>query len=233
MVHLSIRNIQAANMIFSSWALVFLAIGIIIEEWAELTFEPKQHKLIHNPWICCNPIWPEGRLEVVRNLLILVLNLSFFHNLLLGLEFTYMIPQTKLILFMTAYIAVLTGIFLFCALILYQQKLKEGESMYYSGYRITWIIFITYINVFLLIVSGFLSFLQYKHCIDGCAWLTNIPKSARESQVMEPSGASIKVISLPASREMPRSIVRVHSAHVKEASPNKAHIQARRVTWAV
>lgn len=61
MVHLSIRNIQAANMIFSSWALVFLAIGIIIEEWAELTFEPKQHKLIHNPWICCNPIWPEGQ----------------------------------------------------------------------------------------------------------------------------------------------------------------------------
>uniref|UniRef100_A0A8C3VRA8 Transmembrane protein 225 domain-containing protein n=1 Tax=Catagonus wagneri TaxID=51154 RepID=A0A8C3VRA8_9CETA len=233
MVHLSIRNIQATNMIFSSWALVFLAVGIIIEEWAELTFEPKQHKLIHNPWICCNPIWPEGRLEVIRNLLILVLNLSFFHNLLLGFEFTYMIPQTKLILFMTAFLAVLTGILLFCALILYQQKLKEGESMYYSSYRITWIIFINYINVFFLIVSGYLSFLQYRHSIDSCVCPANTPKSARESQVVEPSGTSIKVISLPESGEMPRSIVRVHSAHMKEASPNKAQIQLRRVTWAV
>ena len=34
-------------------------------------------------------------LEVVRNILIVVFSFSFMHNLLLGFEFTYTIPQTK------------------------------------------------------------------------------------------------------------------------------------------
>ena len=48
-------------------------------------------------------------LEVVRNILIVVFSLSFMHNLLLGFEFTYMIPQTKYTLIMTACLAFLTG----------------------------------------------------------------------------------------------------------------------------
>ena len=48
-------------------------------------------------------------LEVIRNILIVVFSLSFMHNLLLGFEFTYMIPQTKYTLIMTACLAFLTG----------------------------------------------------------------------------------------------------------------------------
>ena len=48
-------------------------------------------------------------LEVVRNILIVVFSFSFMHNLLLGFEFTYMIPQTKYTLIMTACLAFLTG----------------------------------------------------------------------------------------------------------------------------
>ena len=51
-------------------------------------------------------------LEVVRNILIVVVSLSFMHNLLLGFEFTYMIPQTKYTLIMTSCFAFLTGNFL-------------------------------------------------------------------------------------------------------------------------
>lgn len=44
--------------------------------------------------------------------MILVLNLSLFHNLFLGLEVTYLIPSTKRILFTTAFLSFLTGNFL-------------------------------------------------------------------------------------------------------------------------
>ncbi|XP_036718348.1 transmembrane protein 225 [Balaenoptera musculus] len=233
MVHILVRKIQATNMFFSSWVLVFLAVGIIIEEWAELKLEPKKPRISHSPWICCTSVWPEGGLEVVRNMLILVLNLSFLHNLFLGFEFTYMIPQTKHILVMTACLAFLTGILLLCALLLYQQMISQGESVYYSSYKITWIIFTAYLSVFFLIVSGFLSLLQHKQSVDSSASLTTMPKSARESQVMEQSGASIKVISLPASTAMPHSIVRVHSAQTKEDAPERPQVQARHVTWAL
>lgn len=50
---------------------------------------------------------------------------------------------------------------------------------------------------------------------------------------MEQHGVSIKVVSLPAGTAMPRSIVRLHSAHMKEDSPERLNIQARRVTWAL
>ncbi|CAI9166805.1 unnamed protein product [Rangifer tarandus platyrhynchus] len=122
---------------------------------------------------------------MVRNILIVVLGLSFMHSLLLDFEFTYTIPQTKYTLIMTACFAFLTG---------------------------------------------FLSLLQYKQSINGSGSLITIRKSARESQVMEQHGVSIKVVSLPAGTAMPRSIVRVHSAHVKEDSPKRPHVQAHRVT---
>lgn len=44
--------------------------------------------------------------------MISVLSLSFFHNLFLGLEFTYLIPQTKHVLFVTVILSVFTGNFL-------------------------------------------------------------------------------------------------------------------------
>uniref|UniRef100_A0A8B9YL21 Transmembrane protein 225 domain-containing protein n=1 Tax=Bos mutus grunniens TaxID=30521 RepID=A0A8B9YL21_BOSMU len=208
-VHILVRKVKATNMFFSYWVLVLLAIGLIIEEWAEL-----------NPWICCTSLWPSDGLEVIRNILIVVLSLSFMHNLLLGFEFTYMIPQTKYTLIMTACLAFLTGILLLGALLLYHHMLRQGESVYYSSYKISWIIFTAYLNVLFLFISGFLSLLQYKQPIDG-------------SGIMEQHGVSIKVVSLPAGTAMPRSIVRLHSAHMKEDSPERLNIQARRVTWAL
>ncbi|NP_001073753.2 transmembrane protein 225 [Bos taurus] len=231
MVHILVRKVEATNMFFSSWTLVFLAVGIIIEEWAELKLGPQKPTITHSPWICCTPLWPSDGLEVIRNILIVVLSLSFMHNLLLGFEFTYMIPQTKYTLIMTACLAFLTGILLLGALLLYHHMLRQGESVYYSSYKISWIIFTAYLNVLFLFISGFLSLLQYKQPIDGSGSL--IPRSARKSQVMEQHGVSIKVVSLPAGTAMPRSIVRLHSAHMKEDSPERLNIQARRVTWAL
>uniref|UniRef100_A0A8C6EH10 Transmembrane protein 225 domain-containing protein n=1 Tax=Moschus moschiferus TaxID=68415 RepID=A0A8C6EH10_MOSMO len=231
MVHILVRKVEAANMFLSSWILVFLAIGIIIEEWAELKLGHQKPMISHNPWICCTSLWSSDGLEVVRNILIVVLSLSFMHNLLLGFEFTDMIPQTKFTLIMTACLAFLTGILLLGALLLYHHMLTQGKSVYYSSYKISWIIFTAYLNILLSFASGFLSLLQYKQSIGGSG--SRIPKSARESQVMEQHGVSIKVISLPAGTAMPRSIVRIHSAHTKEDSPGRLNVQARRVTWAL
>ena len=61
MVNVSLRNIQAIDMFFSSWALVFMAIGILMEEWVELTLETKKNTVSHSPWICCTILWPEGQ----------------------------------------------------------------------------------------------------------------------------------------------------------------------------
>ena len=41
MVHILVRKVEATNMLFSSWVLVLLAIGLIIEEWAELKLGPQ------------------------------------------------------------------------------------------------------------------------------------------------------------------------------------------------
>ncbi|CAN0322576.1 unnamed protein product [Rangifer tarandus platyrhynchus] len=151
-------------------------------------------------------------------------------DLLLDFEFTYTIPQTKYTLIMTACFAFLTGILLLSALLLYHHMLTQGKFVYYLSYKICWISFTAYLNILLLFTSGFLSLLQYKQSINGSGSLITIRKSARESQVMEQHGVSIKVVSLPAGTAMPRSIVRVHSAHVKEDSPKRPHVQAHRVT---
>ncbi|KAG5196305.1 hypothetical protein JEQ12_010991 [Ovis aries] len=95
-------------------------------------------------------------LEVVRNILIVVLSFSFMHNLLLGFEFTYMIPQTKytlmtcLPLFPHRYTAA---------------KLEPPLKWHWPLDK-------------------------YKQSINGSASLITIPKSARESQVMEQHGVS-------------------------------------------
>ncbi|XP_014699176.1 transmembrane protein 225 [Equus asinus] len=233
MVHISTRNVQATNMLFSSWALVFLAVGIIIEEWVELKFETKNDTISHSPWICCTSVWPEDNLKVVRILMIWVLSLSFFHNMFLGLEFTYLLPQSKLVLFVNVFLSFLSGILLLCALLRYHRNLRQGQSVYYASYRITWIIFTAYLNVFFFIVSGILSILQHKQFINCCGSLTILHESVREIQDIQQSESSIRGTSLPARTAMPRSIVRVHSTHTGEDSPNKSQIQTRRVTWAL
>ena len=50
---------------------------------------------------------------------------------------------------------------------------------------------------------------------------------------MEQHGVSIKVVSLPAGTAMTHSIVQLHSAHMKEDSPKRPHVQAHDVTWAL
>ncbi|XP_029813563.1 transmembrane protein 225 [Suricata suricatta] len=228
MVKISSRGIQATNMVFSSWALFFLAIGIIMGEWVELTLETKINTISHSPWICCTTIWPEDGLEVVRTIMILVLSLSFIHNLFLGLEFAYLIPQTKHTIFITVFLSFFTGLLLLCALLLYHQKLSQGKFVYYSSYKITWIIFTAYLNVSLFVASGFLSLLQYKQSINSFACLTIIRTPNREIKDIQESGNSVKVISSPEQLAMPRKII-----HTKEDFPNRPQIQTRRVTWAV
>ncbi|EPY84482.1 transmembrane protein 225-like protein [Camelus ferus] len=178
-----IRNVQATNMFFSSWALVFLVMGIILEQWVELKLGPEKPSLPHSPWICCTTDWPEDGLKVVRDMMLLVFSLSLLHNLLLGLEFTYMIPQTKHILFMTASLSFFTGALLLSALVLYQHHLRQAESVYHCSYRVTWNFFIAYSTIFFFIASGFLSFLQHKQSMNSSASLTIIPESAQEDQV--------------------------------------------------
>lgn len=60
MVQKLIRNIQAANMFFSSWALVFLVLGVVVDDWVELKFETKKISKSHSPWIHTT-IWSEGQ----------------------------------------------------------------------------------------------------------------------------------------------------------------------------
>lgn len=66
MVNVSFRNIQAMNVMFSSWALVFMAIGVLTEEWVELTLETKENTIRHSPWICCTTLWPEGQKDTME-----------------------------------------------------------------------------------------------------------------------------------------------------------------------
>uniref|UniRef100_A0A452FWL1 Transmembrane protein 225 n=1 Tax=Capra hircus TaxID=9925 RepID=A0A452FWL1_CAPHI len=224
MVHILVRKVEASNMFFSSWVLVFLAIGLIIEEWAELKLGPQKHRITHSSWICCTSLWLSDGLEVVRNILIVVFSFSFMHNLLLGFEFTYMIPQTKYTLMTCNSLSSATSILLLIVLLLYHHMLTQGESVYRSSYKVFWVIVTAYLNTLLLFASdeclqGFLSLLQYKQSINGSGSLITIPKSARESQVMEQR--SFKVVSLPAGTAMPHSIVWIHSAHMKEDSPKR------------
>ncbi|KAG8522326.1 Transmembrane protein 225, partial [Galemys pyrenaicus] len=228
MLQISTRKIQATNMFFSSWGLVFLTVGILVEEWVKLKLDTEEY-ISHNPWICCTTVWPEDKLEVVRNTMILVLNLSFLHNLYLGLEFTSMIPQMQYIHFIPVIFSFFTGILLFFALLLYHQKLREGQAVYYSSYEISWITFIAYLNVFCFIASGesgtlkgILSLVPQSY---SCSCLNIIHICPTESLDLQSSEMSIKPVSLPERTAMPRSIVR---SHCREDSINKPHIQTRR-----
>ena len=90
-----------------------------------------------------------------------------------------------------------------------------------------------FITFWLLFSPGILSVLQHKQSINCCASLTILHESEREIQDIQQSESSIRGTSLPAHTAMPHSIVRVHSTHTGEDSPNKSQIQTRRVTWAL
>uniref|UniRef100_A0A8C5V1N3 Transmembrane protein 225 n=1 Tax=Microcebus murinus TaxID=30608 RepID=A0A8C5V1N3_MICMU len=220
MFHLSHRSTQAMKTLFSSWNIIVFIVGIIINEWVELTSERKNTKISHSPWMaCCTKVWPEDALEIIRIMMILVLNLSFILNLTFGLESTYIIPQNRYINIITVCLSFLSGTLLFCVLLLYYVKLWQGQSLYRFSFRISWINFTGYINVFFLFVCGILSVLQHRQYYS-CSCL----KTHKSGIKSKESDISIKVIALPEHTAIPRSIVHV---------PNKSQIQTRRVTWAL
>nr|KAF6404308.1 transmembrane protein 225 [Molossus molossus] len=183
MVHLSTRNVQAINMFFSSWALLLLASGVMLNNWVIINSETKTNKKSHSPWMTTT-IWPKGTL-------------------------------------------------LLSSLLLYQQKLKQGQSVYYFSYKITWIIFTAYLSVSFIFCSGIFSFLEYKQSVNTCTCQTTITNSARESQDTQQSDSSNQVIPLPEQISIPRSIVHMNTEDSKEGFPKASQIQKRRVTWAL
>ncbi|XP_007948158.1 transmembrane protein 225 [Orycteropus afer afer] len=235
MVEISIRSIQNTNMILSSLALIIMVIGTVTDKWIELKLETKTITINHSPWmICCITIWPEDKLEVVRIMMILTLSLSFLINLVLGMEFTYLIPPTNYVHLITAFLSFLTGILLLSALVLYHHKLRQGQFIYYSSYKITWIPYSAYINVTFFVSCGILSILNYLQLVKSFTCFNFINKSVRECNKVWQSGDSIKVISSVDPAIMPRSIVRPYSMSLKVDDVEKSPpVQARRVTWAL
>ncbi|XP_006834063.1 PREDICTED: transmembrane protein 225 [Chrysochloris asiatica] len=235
MVEILIRNIQTANLFFSSLALTILVIGTITEKWIELKLEAEKLTINHSPWmLCCITIWPEDDLEVVRIMMILTISFSFLLNLALGMEFTYLIPHTKYIHIFTAFFSFLTGILLLSALVLYHNKLRQGQSVYYSSYEITWVAYTAYVNVTFIVICGILSILNYLQFVKRFTLLNIIRKSVKESNEVPQSRDSIQVISTVDPTTMPRSIVRLPSMSGKEDVLRKSpRVQARRVTWAL
>ncbi|XP_011857033.1 PREDICTED: transmembrane protein 225 [Mandrillus leucophaeus] len=229
MVHVSKRSIQGMNILLSSWVVVLTVIGVTLDEWVELISEDEGIKINHSPWMtCCPAVWPEDDLKVVRIMMMSILGLSFLLNLILGMKFTYLIPQNKSLQLFTAILSFFSGILLLWALMLYHNKLKHGQSVHFSTYRITWIMNTAYLNVFFLSVCGILSLLECKLSTGSCTCL-NIHTSDTECKESE---NSIEGISLPEHAAKPRSIVRAHTVNSKEDILNK-QVQTRRVTWAL
>lgn len=79
----------------------------------------------------------------------------------------------------------------------------------------------------LLFSPGILSFLECKQSTKIFPCLTLIHTPEKESQDIEESDSSIKVVPSPEAA-IPRSIV-----HTKDDSPNRPQLQTRRVTWAL
>ncbi|CAK6440364.1 unnamed protein product [Pipistrellus nathusii] len=229
-MQLTSRNLQAINVFISSCSLVFLALGILVDDWVILSIETEENVKIHSPWKY-STIWPKGDMEVVRIMLLVVLSLSYFYNCYLGMEYTYMFPQTACVTFTAALLTCFTGILLISALLLYHIRLRQGKSVYYSNYHLTWNISTAYISIFLHFASGFFSLLEYQRAID-----SSLPSetASQGSDFRMQSGSSIQVISLPETSPPPPSIVRVRSQESKDSDiPKPTQIQKRRVTWAL
>nr|KAF6282929.1 transmembrane protein 225 [Myotis myotis] len=179
---------------------------------------------------CLSP----GDMEVIRVMLIIVLSLSYFYNFFLGLEFTYMIPQTTCVIFMAVFLTFFTGVLLLSALLLYHIKLRQGKSVYYSNYHITWNISTAYISIFFHFASGLFSLLEYQRVMKKSASVTTMENSGRDSDMRQQSGSSIQVIPLPERSPILPSIVHTHSDPSKESRLQRdSQMQKRRVTWAM
>ncbi|XP_028002664.1 transmembrane protein 225 [Eptesicus fuscus] len=232
-MQLSIRNIQAINMFISSWALVFLALGILVDDWVILNIETRANIKIHSPWIS-STIWPKGDMEVIRVMLIVVLSLSYCHNCYLGLEFTYMFPQTACVTFTAAFLTFFTGTLLLSTLLLYHIKLRQGKSVYYSNYHFTWNISTAYLSIFFHFASGFFSLLQHQRTTNSSTSEATMQHLGQDSDFRQQSGNSIQVIPLPEPTPILPSIVHVPSPKTRENElPKASQIQKRRVTWAL
>lgn len=59
-MHLSIRNIQAINMFVSSLSLVFLALGILVNDWVKINIDARTNVKSHSPW-APSTIWSKGK----------------------------------------------------------------------------------------------------------------------------------------------------------------------------
>ncbi|XP_023617827.1 transmembrane protein 225 isoform X1 [Myotis lucifugus] len=175
-----------------------------------------------------------GEMEVIRVMLIIVLSLSYFYNFFLGLEFTYMIPQTACVIFMAVFLTCFTGVLLLTTLLLYHIKLRQGKSVYYSNYHLTWNISTAYISIFFHFASGLFSLLEYQRVMKNSASESTMENFGRDSDMRRQSGSSIQVISLPERSPILPSIVQVPSDPSKEDRlPKASQMQKRRVTWAM
>ncbi|XP_070255580.1 transmembrane protein 225 isoform X2 [Myotis yumanensis] len=169
-----------------------------------------------------------GEMEVIRVMLIIVLSLSYFYNFFLGLEFTYMIPQTACVIFMAVFFTFFTGVLLLTTLLLYHIKLRQGKSVYYSNYHLTWNISTAYISIFFHFAS------EYQRVMKNGASESTMETFGRDSDTRQQSGSSIQVISLPERSSIQPSVVQVHSDPSKEGRlPKASQMQKRRVTWAM
>ncbi|XP_048196723.1 transmembrane protein 225 [Perognathus longimembris pacificus] len=224
------RNIQTANILFSSWALTLLVIGLIMEEWAELLPRTKKNKISHSPWkTCCTAFWPDG-LKAIKMTLVVVLSLAFHLNLIMGLQLTSMLPQNKCVHITIAFLGFITGFLLLYALVKYYLKLKQGQAVYFSSFRTTWVFMATCFAVIIFLTCGVLSLLQCKQSLQSCSCLRLRASGAR----LPLARSSIEVISERAA--VPRSIVRVHSTNTtskEEELLGRASAPERHVSWAV
>ncbi|EDL95220.1 PMP22 claudin domain-containing protein [Rattus norvegicus] len=231
MMRIPNRSIQAANIFFSSGAILLLIAGLIMENWVELIPKVRKDKVTHSPWLgCCPPFWPEESLEAIRRMMMMSLNISIYLNLIIGLQFTYMISQNKCVHLLIGFLSFFTGCLLFYAIIVYHHKLNKGQYVYFVNYKTKWIVFTIYLTIALFLTCGIFSFIQ---CTNRCACMKFcVPHTESSSKAMTQN--TIQVISLPPRSEMPRSIVHMHSDMPgKEGSISKPHLQSRRVTWAL
>ncbi|ERE74536.1 transmembrane protein 225 isoform X1 [Cricetulus griseus] len=230
MIHIPNRSILAANVIFSSGAIVMMVVGLIMENWVELIPKMRKDKTTHSPWLgCCPALWPEDSLKIIRSLMLMSLNISIYLNLIIGLQFTYMISQNKCVHLFIGFLSFFTGCLMFYAITMYHHKLNKGQLEYFISYKTKWVVFTAYLAIAFLLTCGIFCFIQ---CTNTCACMRFcIPH--RESTGRRLSGSSIQVISLPERTTKPRSIVHVHSVPSKDGQVNKSHVQARRVTWAL
>ncbi|KAM4827995.1 transmembrane protein 225 isoform 2-T2 [Thomomys bottae] len=174
--------------------------------------------------------FPTDGLEVVRMMLVVVLGLSFHLNFIMGLQFTSILPQNKCIHITIAFLSFFTGFLLLCALVKYYLKLKQGQSVYFTGFKTTWVFITACFTVVIFLTCGVLSLFQCKHTAQSCSCL----QPGKSSKDLPLTRSSIEVISEYTS--IPRSIVRVHSINTsskEDDALNRPNTSERHVSWAV